>query len=32
MLADLKVPSLVWKYVFYRPEITGKWEPHGIEF
>ena len=23
--------SLVWKCVFYRPQLTGKWVPHGIE-
>ena len=23
--------SLVQKCVFYRPELTGKWGPHGIE-
>ena len=31
MLAGLKVSSLVRKCVFYRPELTGKWEPHGIK-
>ena len=31
MLAGLKVSSLVQKCVFYRPELTGKWGPHGIE-
>ena len=23
--------SLVWKCVFYRPQLTGKWVPHGTE-
>ena len=23
--------SLVWKCVFYRLELTGKWRPHGTE-
>ena len=31
MLTGLKVSSLVWKCVFYRPELTGKWGPHGTE-
>ena len=31
VLADLKVSSLVWKSVFYRPKLTGKWGPHGTE-
>ena len=31
MLTVLKVPSLVRKCVIYRPELTGKWRPHGTE-
>ena len=31
MLIGLKVSSLVRKCVFYRPELTGKWGPHGTE-
>ena len=31
MLTGLKVPSLVRKCVFYRPELTGKSGPHGNE-
>ena len=31
MLTGLKVSSLVRKCVFYRPELTGKWGPHGSE-
>ena len=31
MLTDLKVSSLVLKCIFYRPELTGKWRPHGTE-
>ena len=30
-MSDLKVPSLVRICVFYRPELTGKWVPHGTE-
>ena len=30
-MSGLKVSSLVWKCVFYRPELTGKWVPHGTE-
>ena len=30
-MSGLKVPSLVRKYVFYRPELTGKRVPHGTE-
>ena len=30
-LSGLKVPSLVRKCVFYRPELTGKWVPHETE-
>ena len=29
MLTGLKVSSLVRKRVFFRPEPTGKWGPHG---
>ena len=31
MLTGLKVSSLVRKCVFYRPEPTGKWGPHGTK-
>ena len=31
MLTGLKMSSLVRKGVFYRPELTGKWEPHKTE-
>ena len=31
MLTGLKVSSLVQKRVFFRPEPTGKWGPHGTE-
>ena len=30
-MSDLKVSSLVPKYVFYRPELTEKRVPHGNE-
>ena len=30
-MSGLKVSSLVQKCVFYRPELTGKWVPHGNE-
>ena len=30
-MSGLKVSSLVRKCVFYRPELTGKWVPHGTE-
>ena len=30
-MSGLKVSFLVRKCVFYRPEPTGKWVPHGIE-
>ena len=30
-MSGLKVSSLVWKCVFYRPELTGKRVPHGNE-
>ena len=30
-MSDLKVSSIVRKYVFYRPELTGKRVPHGTE-
>ena len=30
-MPGLKVSALVRKYVFYRPELTGKWVPHGNE-
>ena len=30
-MTGLKVSSLVWKCVFYRPEITGKRVPQGTE-
>ena len=30
-MSGLKVSFLVWKCVFYRPELTGKWVPHGTE-
>ena len=30
-MSGLKVSSLVRKFVFYRPELTGKWIPHGTE-
>ena len=32
MLTDLKVSSLTYECVFYRPELNAKGEPHGIEF
>ena len=28
-MSDLEVSSLVRKFVFYRPELTGKRVPHG---
>ena len=31
MITGLKMSFLVRKCVFYRPELTGKWGPHGIE-
>ena len=31
MLTGLKLSSLVWKCVFYRPELTGKSGPHGTK-
>ena len=31
MLTGLKVSSLARKCVIYRPELTGKWGPHGTE-
>ena len=31
MLTGLKVSSLAWKCIFYRPELTGKWEPHATK-
>ena len=30
-MSGLKVSFLVWKCVFYRPELTGKWVPHETE-
>ena len=30
-MPDLTVSSLLWKCVFYRPELTGKPVPHGNE-
>ena len=30
-MSGLKVSSLMQKCVFYRPELTGKWVPHGTE-
>ena len=30
-MSVLKVSSLVQKCVIYRPEVTGKRVPHGIE-
>ena len=30
-MTGLKVSSLERKYVFYRPELTEKWEPRGNE-
>ena len=30
-MSGLKVSSLVRKYVFYRPELTGKWVTYGNE-
>ena len=30
-MSDLKLPSLVRICVFYGPELTGKWVPHGTE-
>ena len=30
-MSGLKVSSLVPKYIFYRPELTEKWVPHGTE-
>ena len=30
-MSGLKMSSLVQKCVFYRPELTGKWVPHGSE-
>ena len=30
-MLGLKVPSLVRKCVFYRPELTGKQVPHRTE-
>ena len=32
MLTDLKVSSLVCKFVFYRPEHNAKRGPHEIEY
>ena len=32
MLTDLKVSSLTYECVFYRPELNAKGEPHRIEF
>ena len=32
MLTDMKVPSLAYKFVFYRPEHNAKGEPHGTRF
>ena len=31
MLRGLKVSSLAWKCIFYRPELTGKWGPHATK-
>ena len=31
MLTGSKVSSLVRICIFYRPELTGKWKPHGTE-
>ena len=31
MLTGLKVSFLVQKCVFYRPKLTGKWDPYRIE-
>ena len=31
ILTGLKASSLVRKYVFQRPELTGKWRSHGTE-
>ena len=30
-MSGMKVSSVVRKCVFYRPELTGKWVPHGNE-
>ena len=30
-MSGMKVSSLVRNCVFYRPELTGKWVPHGTE-
>ena len=30
-MSGLKMSSLVQKCVFYRPELIGKWVPHGSE-
>ena len=30
-MSELKVSSLVWKCVFYRLELNGRWVPHGTE-
>ena len=30
-MSGLRVPSLLWKCVFYRPELSGKWVPDGTE-
>ena len=30
-MSGLRVPSLVWKCVFYRLELTRKCVPHGTE-
>ena len=32
MLTGLKVSSLTYKGLFYRPELNAKAGPHGIEF
>ena len=31
MLTGLKVSSLAWKCIFYRPELTGKWGPYATK-
>ena len=30
-MSGLKMSSLVEKYIFYSPELIGKWVPHGGE-